>query len=112
MFATGSEALSSQHAIAADTAGIFAGRRFAPGARAGELSRMFGIVAAIANKVLVLPARNSLTNGHLLVYRAGLRLMTFSRNLVGTSLAARLSTGGYWSSGGMAFQFSEGMYHG
>jgi hypothetical protein len=109
MSATGPETVSSPETIVANDGGTLAHarsafrNRFALGVRLRELSRMFGNAVAIANNVLVLPARNSLTNGHLLVYRAGLRLMIFSRHAC---------LPGDWSSGGMALKFSEGMYHG
>jgi len=115
MFATGSQALQSSQTIVANDGGTLADarnafrNRFALGVCLRELSRMFGNAVAIANNVLVWLARNSRTNGHLLLYGAGLRLLIFSRTLVSTSFAARLSTGGYWSSGGMAFKFSEGV---
>jgi hypothetical protein len=110
--------LQSFQTITADSAGSFAGTRArnalcaAPGALFRELSRMFGNAVAIANNILVLLARHSPTNVHLLVYGAGLRLTTLSRNFVRTSFSMRLPTGGYWSSRGMAFEFSEELYHG
>jgi curli production assembly/transport component CsgF len=81
MFETGSETLSSPETIAANDDGLLASRRIAPGSRFRGMSRILEIVEAIKNNVSVLPARNSFTYRHLLAYRAGLRLMIFSRIL-------------------------------
>jgi hypothetical protein len=120
MFGTGSEALPSTNTIAANNRGAFSSTHersasrmhFALGSRLREMSRMSGLVEAIEDHVSVLPAHNSLAYRHLLVYRAKLRLMIFSRIVVSAIFPMLSSNGAYWPSGEVALQFSKGEYHG